>query len=222
MTRCRTTDRPTARLTMKPARRSSSGAISMYTTRRDRPLRRPERITRVNSSRRVNRKPAGNTGVGVAQAESRSRPLRRRAAMIARPARVRIRSRKPCLRARRRLFGWKVRLPLLTVGSRRRHRTSRSRRSISLDAGMTVLATSPRRRRPATWPRLPRPRARVRLPGYAGREEGVKPPLTTGRLRHPPSSALCPSDDLVSVAGHGAAPWALQPPVRGPSEDPRR
>jgi hypothetical protein len=30
---------------------------------------------------------------------------------------VRIRSRNPCVRARRRLFGWKVRLPLLTVGS---------------------------------------------------------------------------------------------------------
>jgi hypothetical protein len=39
--------------------------------------------------------------------------LRRRAEMIARPARVRIRSRKPCVLARRRLFGWKVRL--LTV-----------------------------------------------------------------------------------------------------------
>ena len=44
------------------------------------------------------------------QAESRSRPLRRRAARMARPARVRIRSRKPWVLARRRLFGWKVRL----------------------------------------------------------------------------------------------------------------
>lgn len=35
--------------------------------------------------------------------------------MIARPARVRIRNRKPCVRARRRLFGWKVRLPFATV-----------------------------------------------------------------------------------------------------------
>lgn len=46
-------------------------------------------------------------------AESSRRPLRRRAARIARPARVRMRSRKPCTRARLRLFGWKVRL--LTV-----------------------------------------------------------------------------------------------------------
>jgi hypothetical protein len=44
------------------------------------------------------------------QAESSARPLRRRAERMARPARVRIRSRKPWVLARRRLFGWKVRL----------------------------------------------------------------------------------------------------------------
>ena len=38
------------------------------------------------------------------------RPLRRRADRIARPARVRIRRRKPCTLCRRRLFGWYVRL----------------------------------------------------------------------------------------------------------------
>jgi hypothetical protein len=37
------------------------------------------------------------------------RPLSRLALMIARPARVRMRARKPCLRARRRVFGWNVR-----------------------------------------------------------------------------------------------------------------
>ena len=47
----------------------------------------------------------------------RARPRRRREATIARPARVRIRSRKPWVLARRRLFGWKVRL--LTAGSPR-------------------------------------------------------------------------------------------------------
>lgn len=35
--------------------------------------------------------------------------------MIARPARVRMRNRKPWVRARRRLFGWKVRLPFATA-----------------------------------------------------------------------------------------------------------
>ena len=38
---------------------------------------------------------------------------------MARPARVRMRSRKPGTRARRRLFGWKVRLPLATAVSPR-------------------------------------------------------------------------------------------------------
>ena len=51
------------------------------------------------------------------QTASWSRPLRRRAARTARPARVRIRSRKPCTFARRRLFGWNVRLLTGTPGS---------------------------------------------------------------------------------------------------------
>ncbi len=50
------------------------------------------------------------------QTASCSRPLRRRAARTARPARVRIRSRKPCTFARRRLFGWNVRLLTGTPG----------------------------------------------------------------------------------------------------------
>ena len=45
-----------------------------------------------------------------AQAEMSERPLRRRAARIERPARVRIRRRKPCFLARLRLLGWNVRL----------------------------------------------------------------------------------------------------------------
>jgi hypothetical protein len=71
------------------------------------------------------------------QAESCSRPLRRRAAMIARPARVRIRNRKPWVLALRRLFGWKVRLLttdstiMLSEGTRTapgRHGSRRGRR----------------------------------------------------------------------------------------------
>ena len=49
------------------------------------------------------------------QAVSERRPLRRRFDTTARPALVRIRRRKPCTRARRRLFGWKVRLPFATT-----------------------------------------------------------------------------------------------------------
>jgi hypothetical protein len=52
-------------------------------------------------------------GEHASQADRRLRPLTRRAARIARPARVRMRSRNPWVRDRRRLFGWKVRL--LTV-----------------------------------------------------------------------------------------------------------
>lgn len=48
------------------------------------------------------------------QADSRVRPLRRRARMMDRPARVRMRARKPCLRARRRVFGWNVRFTVST------------------------------------------------------------------------------------------------------------
>ena len=46
-------------------------------------------------------------------AVSFERPLPRRAATIARPARVRMRARKPCTLARRRLLGWKVRLLII-------------------------------------------------------------------------------------------------------------
>ncbi len=51
------------------------------------------------------------------QTLTRARPLRRRAARIARPARVRMRSRNPCVFARRRLFGWNVRLLTGTPGT---------------------------------------------------------------------------------------------------------
>ena len=44
------------------------------------------------------------------------RPLARRPARIARPARVRIRKRKPCVFARRRLLGWKVRFMVRLLG----------------------------------------------------------------------------------------------------------
>jgi hypothetical protein len=54
------------------------------------------------------------------QALSFSRPLCRRAARTARPARVRMRRRKPCVFARRRLFGWNVRLLTGAPGKRSR------------------------------------------------------------------------------------------------------
>ena len=71
-----------------------------------------------------------------AQTLTRARPLRRRAARIARPARVRMRSRNPCVFARRRLFGWNVRL--LTETPDTRHRSS----------GANHQASPPRRDQP--------------------------------------------------------------------------
>jgi hypothetical protein len=59
---------------------------------------------------------AAGAGAGAGQTLTRARPLRRRAERTARPARVRMRSRNPCVLARRRLFGWNVRL--LTGDSR--------------------------------------------------------------------------------------------------------
>jgi hypothetical protein len=54
--------------------------------------------------------PEADEGVAFAdpvdQADSRARPLARRDFNTARPARVLMRARKPCLRARRRLLGW--------------------------------------------------------------------------------------------------------------------
>ena len=89
------------------------------------PARRPERIVRLNSSGLLIRDCCGSTTPPVKavsllarknQTASCSRPLRRRAARTARPARVRIRSRKPWTLARRRLFGWNVRLLTGTPG----------------------------------------------------------------------------------------------------------
>jgi len=71
---------------------------------------RPARTSPGAHGERELRAPA-HPGLGRQdQALSLSRPLCRRAARTARPARVRMRSRKPCVLARRRLFGWNVRL----------------------------------------------------------------------------------------------------------------
>lgn len=60
-----------------------------------------------------------HSGPADAQVARRLRPLRRRPARIARPARVRMRRRKPCVLLRLRLFGWNVRLLTRTVSEDR-------------------------------------------------------------------------------------------------------
>ncbi len=110
---------PPADASPEPDTRSGRSArapgSNMCTTNLSRPRRRPRRVVASKSCRRLSRLPAGST-TNRDQALSRWRPLARRAEMIARPARVRMRSRKPWVLARRRLLGWKVRL--LTQDSR--------------------------------------------------------------------------------------------------------
>jgi hypothetical protein len=99
------------------------------------------------------------------QADSSVRPLRRRAAMMARPARVRMRNRNPWVFARRRLFGWNVRLPLVTAVRSPGGRFSlrgRSRRDCAI-VGSSPASTggiAASSSRPVSRSRLPWARAR--------------------------------------------------------------
>ena len=82
----------------------------------------------------------------VGQAVSERRPLRRRPVTMARPARVRIRNRNPWTLARRRLFGWKVRLPLATAISPR-HISGDGHRGNSRSTAAAPVAKLPANRR---------------------------------------------------------------------------
>lgn len=121
---------------------------------------------------------------GQDQTASRLRPLRRRAARIARPARVRIRSRKPWVLCRRRLCGWKVRL--LTSRSetdRRQQWTSywSTRPADESAAARTTLAC-----------RCPQ-RARLVGAGRTPSRYGTSQSRSTPRDRHPAQLAATPA-----------------------------
>jgi hypothetical protein len=109
-TRLRTTAPPTALVTMKPNRAWPPSRRTTWMTVFGVPTLRPRRTAARKSAGRVTRFDLASTCVSLSRyyADSSVRPLRRRAARIARPARVRMRSRKPWTLARRRLFGWKV------------------------------------------------------------------------------------------------------------------
>jgi hypothetical protein len=96
---------PTVRDTARPTVRRPPSIPPTWTTTVVRPLATPRRITEENSVAARIREDRGST-----YADRLSRPFRRRAVKTALPARVRIRNRKPCTLARRRLFGWNVRL----------------------------------------------------------------------------------------------------------------
>ena len=107
-------------------------------------------------------------GEHASQADRRLRPLPRRAARIARPARVRMRSRNPWVRDRRRLFGWKVRLltvdlPVLArqVICPRRRPASRPQRPVLPSDGAQNSPTPRGRPYEATHPR---PAGSIRVP----------------------------------------------------------
>lgn len=110
-TRCRSTAEPTDLATINPTcgpAPSRSADRRTCTTTSGCAVRVPCFTVAPNSDDRLIRLRAGSTArkpVAEDQAESARRPLRRRLATIPRPARVRIRNRKPCTRARRRLFG---------------------------------------------------------------------------------------------------------------------
>ena len=158
-TRLRTTAEPTARLTTKPTfGRASSGTETRRRTEQvpgraaAPPARRPERIDapellRGSSSATA----AAARALLLAEACSParqprwsdgrrcSRPLRRRAARTARPARVRMRSRKPWVLARRRLFGWNVRLLTGTPGTVRNSSVPHQRRTCRASRGQAQV-----------------------------------------------------------------------------------
>jgi hypothetical protein len=94
----------------RPALRSRTARGVHDQRRASRADPRPGHAAEVGRLVQARRSRKHRKGSGAAQAESLARPLPRRAERIARPARVRIRSRKPWVRLRRRLLGWKVRL----------------------------------------------------------------------------------------------------------------
>jgi hypothetical protein len=127
------------------------------------------------------------------QALTRERPLRRRAARIARPARVRIRSRNPCVFARRRLFGWNVRLLTGTPGTRGRVRSMR--------------------------PQGPgRPRTRENLPRQvAGQLNGTRAGCRWSNPRPGPAPAIRPAAPATARSPR-RLPTARQQPRRHPAQ----
>ena len=151
-------------------------------------------------------------GAGPGQALTRVRPLRRRAARMARPARVRMRSRNPCVLARWRLFGWNVRLLTGTPGTQGRDRGTTG-------TAVRHAKTSPRGAGPMNGTRAGHPRSnRARVPRgrrLPGRASGPEPPawppgrpLSPGH-RHPgrPSTVAPVPSVTVAVCQTRAEPW---------------
>src|SRR5450631_3188606 len=180
----RTTAPPTARLTTNPVRAGSRdpGRTSRCPVSRGRPVRLPLRTAAEKSSRRRIRAAAGSTGdlpgprPGPAgQILIRARPLRRRADRIARPALVRMRSRNPCVLARRRLFGWNVRLLTGTPGTDH-HLGLGPREGDSAQAGLTTVEVAGS----AYVTRTPGHRSNQRAPAHLPEPRVCRTPVGRG------------------------------------------
>lgn len=145
-------------------------------------------------------------GVAAAQADRRARPLLRRFATMARPARVRIRSRKPWVFARRRLFGWKVRL--LTRGLQECF--------VSRGCPRDMACVGRRRLSPCAHEKLATPECTAsgpaKLSDLAHRRQAAAAVdnstwLRYARARHPVKPPIRPS----TFTGHGAEDTRTQP-----------
>ena len=146
----------------------------------------------------------------VNQAESRARPRARRDLSTARPARLRIRRRKPCFFLRFRLLGWKVRFThgLLEEGNRpqrlerRRSRTRRGgaeRRELRVGRGPVATRS---RNGPAGRPHPDPPTRRSDLPSagpvrHSARDRGITP-SRPARTSHRPGDNATSRSELQS------------------------
>ena len=114
--------------------------------------------------------------------------------MMARPARVRMRSRKPCVLARWRLFGWKVRF---TSGLHRRPVQAVNYRRPPRRANMRAVRWSPRRNDPRYVARQhrvkPDQRGRCQRPSAGGMELRI-----SGATRREPRNNLWTSVEPIS------------------------
>ncbi len=168
-----------------------------------------------------------------------ARPLARRADTIARPARVRIRRRKPCTRARRRLFGWNVRLPLATVKLLDTSTPAPGRRWCADGREFGELEFGWPPARPPSRIRIPHmcaagDRSRVLTPGNRvkppvdhgasdGREPRIGRTKPRGSNRSARSSCWAPSGVLISPPGGGRfAPGRGEPSPAARDRSPRR
>ena len=139
--------------------------------------------------------------------------MRRRADKIARPARVRMRRRKPCVLERRRLLGWKVRLDNVFHSTR----GCIDRRSISGSYDETRQFFEPLGVR-STGPARPRTRSGSDLLWTCGTgRHRIRPANGTFWRRAGSTRALCPdlpaapSQSRVALGPSWVTPGAAQP-----------